>query len=210
MHREEVRYKGDGLTMHGQLYWDQTDQGACPGILVFPGASGIIDHTNAAAGRLAELGYVTLACDYYGDGFGVEASDAELLKRYQELQNDSGKFRARTQAALKALTARPEVNVSKIGAIGFCFGGAAAFELACAGAPLVAVVGFHTSIAGVTLSDAKNIVGRVLLCNGDEDPIAPAEDREKFMAAMRAASVKWQLKLYGGVVHSFTDPTGGK
>jgi dienelactone hydrolase len=210
MRNEDVKYSGDGLTMHGRLYWDQTRSGPRPGVLVFPGASGINEMTYSAAVRLAEEGYVALACDYYGAGFGYDASDEELGAQYRELTADMHKVRVRAAAALDTLKKHPDTNSAKIAAIGYCFGGATALELACAGAPLAAVVAFHSVVDKVTLSDAKNIGGRVLVCNGAEDPIAPAEDRAKFEAAMRAAGIKWQLNLYGDVAHAFTDPTGGR
>jgi dienelactone hydrolase len=177
---------------------------------VFPGASGINEMTYGAAIRLAEEGYVALACDYYGAGFGYNASDEELAIRYKELTANMSKLRVRAEAALDTLKTHPHTNSAKLAAIGYCFGGATALELACAGAPLAAVAAFHSVIDKVTLSDAKNIAGRVLVCNGAEDPIAPAEDRAKFEAAMSAAGIRWQLNLYGGVSHAFTDPTGGR
>jgi len=210
MHDEEIRYTSGGITMHGRSYWNQAENGPRPGVLVFPGASGLIEQTKEAAARLADAGYVTLACDYYGEGYGPGASDEELLALYESLKSDPLTLRSRAQAALAALAAHPEVDSSRIGAIGFCFGGATALELACAGAPLAVVIGFHTSVASVTLSDARNIVGRILICNGAEDPIAPSPEGAQFESAMRDASVRWQLIVYGGVVHAFTDPTGGR
>lgn len=210
MQSEDVRYAGDGVTMHSRFFWDGTRPGRRPGVLVFSGGAGIGEHTYAAAALLARAGYPALACDYYGEAFGYwSAPQEELRKRNHALTENAGSLRVRAQTALIALQTRPEVNPAKIAAIGFCFGGAVALELACTGVPLAATVAFHTAVKKVTLSDANNITGRVLLCNGDDDPVAPADDRATFEAAMRAAKVRWQLNLYGGVVHSFTDPTGG-
>ncbi len=91
-------------------------------------------------------------------------------------------------------------------AIGYCFGGTLSLELARSGAPLGAVVGFHSGLATTRPEDASAITGKVLVCIGADDPIIPPEQRADFEAEMRAAGVDWQMHLYGGAVHSFTNP----
>jgi len=46
----------------------------------------------------------------------------------------------------------------------------------------------------------------VLVLIGADDPIIPPEQRSAFEDEMRAGGVDWQLHLYGGVQHSFTNP----
>ncbi len=101
---------------------------------------------------------------------------------------------------------RPEVDQTRIAAIGFCFGGTMALELARSGAPVAGVVGFHSGLATAAPQDAQNIKGKILVCIGADDPGIPAEQRSAFEREMREGKVDWQMKLYGGVVHSFTDP----
>ena len=84
-----------------------------------------------------------------------------------------------------------------------------ALELARGGAPLAAVVGFHSGLATVRPDDATNITGKVLVCIGAEDPLIPAQQRVDFEKEMRAGGVDWRMNLYGGAAHSFTNPNAG-
>jgi dienelactone hydrolase len=108
------------------------------------------------------------------------------------------------------LLAQPNVDPNRIAAIGYCFGGTMALELARGGAPVHGVVGFHSGLATKDPADAKNIKGRVLVCIGADDPGIDPASRSAFEAEMRAAGVNWQMSLYGGVVHSFTNPEASK
>jgi len=212
MRNENLSYEADRLTMHGRLFWDEKPTNRRPGVLVFPEGLGINDHTYEFAERLAEQGYVALACDFYGDAYTSKTGDLdeETIRRLGELKGDIAKVRIRAKGAFDALTARPEVNKGEVAAIGYCFGGTTALELACAGMPLAAAVGFHCGLDGITVSDAKNISGRILVCLGSDDPWVPSESRHKFEAYMSAANVNWQVNLYGGVVHSFTNKRADK
>jgi dienelactone hydrolase len=79
-------------------------------------------------------------------------------------------------------------------------------ELARTGVDIKGVVGLHPGLASPRPADSRHIVGRVLMCVGADDPLAPLEDRVAFEAEMRAAGVDWEMNLYGGVKHRFTDP----
>jgi dienelactone hydrolase len=81
-----------------------------------------------------------------------------------------------------------------------------ALELARSGADIACAVGFHSGLATVDPQDARNIKGKVLVCLGADDPSIDAAQRSAFEAEMRDARVDWQMHLYGGVVHSFTNP----
>lgn len=205
MTSETLRYGADGLTMVSHLYLPSGASGPRPGVLVFPEAFGLGDHAKGRAQRLAGLGYVALACDLHGDGALIPNLE-EVMPLINGLREAPAKMRARAGAALAALTARPEVDASRTASIGYCFGGTMSFELARAGADVKAVVGFHSGLATVAPDDAKNIRARVLACIGADDPGIPPEQRAEFENEMRAGGVDWQLHLYGGVVHSFTNP----
>jgi dienelactone hydrolase len=126
------------------------------------------------------------------------------------LRADALAIRARVLPALDALVARPEVEAARIGAIGFCFGGTMALELARSGANVAATVGFHSGLGTSRKEDAAQIQGRVLVCIGADDPGIPAEQRAEFEAEMRAGGVRAQMMVYGGVVHSFTNEQADK
>jgi dienelactone hydrolase len=117
-------------------------------------------------------------------------------------------MRARAQAGLDVLRAHKLVDAKRIAAIGYCFGGTAVLELARSGADLSAVVSFHGNLTTPNPGDAKNIKGKILICQGGEDKFTldglPAFEKE-----MHDAGIDWEVDIYGRAVHSFTVPTAG-
>ncbi len=204
MHTETISYQADGLDMRGQLYTPSGEARNLPGILVFPEAFGLGAHAREKAERLARLGYAVLACDLHGGG--TVHDDFETVgKLMGALGAAPQRIRDRAQGGLDALLARPEVDAGHIAAIGYCFGGTMALELARGGAAIAAAIGFHSGLGTAHPEDAQNIKGKILVCIGAEDPIIGPDMRQAFEAEMRAAKVDWQMHLYGGVVHSFTN-----
>jgi dienelactone hydrolase len=208
MNPQELRYSADGMAMAGRLFLP-TGPGPHPAVLVYPEAFGLGEHAINVARRIAaELGYAALACDLHGEGRVVGMG--EVMELLTPLRSDGARLQARTRPALEAFVARPEVDGGKIAAIGFCFGGTVSFELACSGAPLKAAIGFHSGLAIPSLAQASQVKGKVLAMIGADDPGIPPDQRAAFEAAMRAGAVDWQMTLYGGVVHSFTNPEADK
>jgi dienelactone hydrolase len=181
---------------------DGSQGGKAPAILVAHEAGGLASHTRERAAMLAELGYVAFATDLFGEtDLDLERARVHSLG----LRNDVPELRARMRASLAVLERHSHVDSARLAAIGYCFGGAAAIELARDGAPLAAVVGFHAGILPGTAEEKARIKARVLLCHGADDPAVPAADILAFTEALSAAKVDWQLHLYGGVGHSFTN-----
>ena len=209
MHTEALTYEVDGLRMVSHIYYDDRRDGRRPGVLVFPEAFGLGDHAKSRAERLAALGYVALACDLHGNGRFVHNLD-EALGLVRPLRAEPARARVRAASALNALQGRAEVDPAKIAAIGHCYGGSMALELARSGALVAGVVGFHSGLATLAPQDAKNIRGKVLVCIGADDPSIPADQRSAFEQEMREGGVDWQMNVYGGVVHSFTNPESDK
>ena len=209
MHHETLIYTADGLTMRSQLFFEP-GSGRRAGVLVFPEAFGLGDHAISRAQRLASLGYVALACDLHGEGAVIEDLPAAIAL-LQPLYAEPSRTSARARGGLDTLRARAEVDAGRIAALGFCFGGTMALELARAGADLRAVVGFHSGLATTApKTDAKAIKARVLVCIGADDPLIPAAQRADFESEMREGGVDWQMHLYGGTVHSFTNKEASK
>ena len=176
---------------------------AAPGVLVAHEAPGMGAHVKAAAERLAQAGYAALALDLYGgEGFTLE----DARRRHQEMMETPGLMARRAGAGLAALRAQPRVDSARLAALGFCQGGITALELARAGAPILAAIGFHPGLKRPAGSPDAPIAAKVLMMIGDADPVVPPEDRLAFARAMDAAEADWQLHLYGGVGHSFTNP----
>jgi dienelactone hydrolase len=204
MQSEVLRYRANSLNLESVLYFDETKTGKRPAVLLFPEGFGLSPHAKEKAQRLAELGYVVLASDLYGQSKTVSTLD-EVMAFVGELTSDSQKIRGFAQAGLNALIARPEVDASRIAAIGYCIGGTVALELARGGTDVRGVAGFHSGLGTLRPEDAKDIKGKVLVCIGADDPIIDPAARQAFVDEMTAGKVDWQLHLYGGVVHSFTN-----
>ena len=202
MELRAIAYEHDGTRLTGYLA-DGSGGRPSPGVLVAHEGGGLSNHTKDKARLLAELGYVAFALDYYGE----ESPDLERAKALgQALRADPARFRGRIGAGFEILRAEPNVDGSRLAAIGYCMGGAAVIDLARTGAPLACVVGFHSGFLPGTAEENRAIAGRLLLCHGDSDPVVTSVQRDPFLAEMSEAGVDWQLHLYGGVGHSFTNP----
>ena len=203
----EISYDADGRTMVGTLALpDDGGSSRRPGVLVCHEGPGLDDHARSRAARLAdELGYVAFALDYHGGGRPLEDRE-QMMARLGELRADPARSRAIATAGLEVLRGEARTDPARLAAIGFCFGGTLSLELARSGADLKAIVGFHSGLAPPRPEDAAAIRAKVLMLIGADDPIVPAEQRLAFEDEMRAGGVDWQLHLYGGAVHSFTNP----
>ncbi|MCM2277401.1 MAG: dienelactone hydrolase family protein [Oligoflexia bacterium] len=205
---KKVEYKQGDTLLQGYLAYDDARPGKSPGIVIIHEWMGLNEYAEGRARQLAELGYVAFAADIYGKG--VRPKDAkeaaELAGRYK---SDRRLLRARARAALDILRAHPRVEPRKLVAMGYCFGGTTALELARSGAPLVGTVSFHGNLDTPEPTDANSIRGRVLVLHGGDDPFVPAAQVTAFQQEMREAGVDWEMVTYGGAVHSFTVPTAG-
>jgi len=200
---QSIEYTADGRDLIGHLAVDDSTDGPRPAVLVCHEGPGLDDHARSRAERLASMGYVAFALDYHGGGKPMERD--EMYARLGELIPDAMRTRALGRAGLDILLAQPEADRRRVAAIGYCFGGTMAIELARSGADLRAVVGFHAGLGTSRPEDAANIKASVLACIGADDPLVPEDQRRAFEAEMRAAGVDWRLYLFGGAVHSFTN-----
>jgi dienelactone hydrolase len=208
----EIRYDADGRGMIGYYAAGTSEVGGHskqeqrrPGILVSPPGPGLGEHSKSVARRLAEAGFAAFALDYHGGG-EILTDAAQMMTRIRGFLENPLSIRARMGKALEVLRAQPEVDGARIAAIGYCFGGTAVLELARSGAAIAATVGFHSGLKTARPHDAGQIKGKVLVCLGADDPLVPAAERSAFEEEMRNGNVDWQMHLYGGAQHSFTDP----
>jgi len=204
MRTRDIEYTADGTDMIGYLAVDDTQPGRRPAVLVCHEGPGLDEHARARAERLAALGFAAFALDYHGGGKPLPRD--ELMGRLGPMMGDPLRVRGLAQAGLDILLAEEKADASRVAAIGYCFGGTMALELARSGADLRAVVGFHSGLATTRPEDAKQIRASILVCIGADDPIIPPEQRAAFENEMRAGGVDWRMNLYGGAVHSFTNP----
>jgi dienelactone hydrolase len=206
MQTRDVEYRCDEATMRGHLVWDETVTVRRPGVAVFHEGLGLGDFAMARARMVAELGYVALAADMFGERRQARNLQ-EVATVVGGLRAAPEKLRARGQAALNALAALPQVDASRLAAIGFCFGGSVVLELAREGADLKAAVSFHGVLATKHPAASGGVRASVLVCTGADDPLAPPDQVTAFENEMRTANVRdWQVISYGNTLHGFTNP----
>lgn len=205
MKTEDIDYKDGPLTLRGVLVYEETSKENRPGVLVVHEAWGLGEHAVDRAKKLADLGYVAFAVDMFGDR--KQVSDlGEAMEIIGDLLGNPDKIRARIGAALAALLKCSQVDASRIGAIGFCFGGSTVLELARSGANIAGVVCFHGGLETKAPATLGAVEASVLVCVGAEDPMIPASQIAVFQDEMRNAGADWQLISYGSTVHSFSNP----
>lgn len=203
-----VEYRQGDTVLEGYLAQGAGPGSPKPGVLVVHDWMGLGPQTKQAADKLAELGYTALAVDIYGKGIRPKNPEeagmqAGLYKGNRPL------MRERMEAAFEFLKSRPGVDASRIAAVGYCFGGTAVLELARDGAELEGVVSFHGGLSADGPASGKPFRARVLALHGAEDPYVPKPEVEAFVHEMRAAGTDWQLVVYSGAVHAFTNPDAG-
>ena len=204
VHIADIEYSCNGLRLVGQIAVDDSRDDKRPAVLVSHEGNGLGDLTKTSARKLAELGHVAFALDYYGDG--VPPPPDQVAARCGALIDDPLGTRMLGQAGLDVLLSSEYADAGRVAAIGYCFGGTMSLELARGGADLEAVVGFHSGLSTSRPDDASNITGSVLVCIGADDPLISPEERLAFEDEMRTGGVDWRMNVYGGAVHSFTNP----
>jgi dienelactone hydrolase len=208
IHTENLEYKDGSLTLEGFIAYDESFKDTRPGIIVVHEWTGINDYIKIRCEQLAKLGYFAFAADIYGKDNRPKSSE-EAGKLAGKYKNDRQIMRKRINLALDEIKKQKFVNTDKISAIGYCFGGTVALELARSGADINGVVSFHGGLDTPNPEDAKNIKAKILVLHGGDDTFVPAEQVENFKKEMKDAGVDYQIFIYGGAVHSFTNPNSG-
>lgn len=206
-------YATDSTEMIGYLAMDVNDSSKRPGVLVVHEWWGHNEYSRQRAEMLADLGYVALAVDMYGDGKQAAHPD-EAGEFAGMVMGNFDEAKARFDAALETLKNHPNVDDEKLGAIGYCFGGSVVLSMANAGYDLDAVASFHGGLGLPVMPDSSNLKAQVLVANGAEDPFVTEQQISDFKAAMDAAGADYKFINYEGAVHSFTskvaDSVGAK
>lgn len=204
----EVDYLDGTVELQGTLVYDDSAAGRRPGVLIFPEWKGPTSYEQGRAEELAQLGYVAFVADVYGKGVRPTTPD-ECLAQATIYRSDRKLMRKRAQTAFDTLKNQERVDPARIAAIGFCFGGTVALELARRGANLAGVVSFHGALDTPNPEDAKNIQAKILVLHGDADPTMSPQVISRFENELRKAGTDWQFITYGGARHSFSNPAAG-
>lgn len=178
-----------------------------PGVLVLHGGAGIGEHERAWATDLSRQGYTTMLPDLFGTPFRDRAHGIEVITG---LVSSPEVLRGRLNAALDALVRAGASDARRSGAVGFCFGGLAALELARSGADVRAAVAIHGSLHTRAPARKSEVRARILVCLGARDPHVPREQRVAWEDEMTAAEVDWNLVVHGTALHGYTERTTGR
>jgi len=205
---EVVTYMADGVTLKGFVVYDESRPGKRPAILVVHEWWGLNDYSKNRARQLAELGYIAMAVDMYGDG--VTASSPQ---RAQELATpfyeNPRLAKIRLEAALKKVKEFKQTDVAKVAAIGYCFGGSVVLNSAKLGTDLKGVVSFHGGLTGVQ-ANKDLLKAKILVCHGGNDKFVSEKDVVDFKHSLDSIGADYIFKVYPDATHAFTNPDASK
>jgi dienelactone hydrolase len=202
--RQTIVHEGPGGTFESAIAYDDAAEQAGPGVLILPNVLGRKEFDDRKAEALAGLGYVGLAVDLFGQG---KRPGPDNRTEYMDMLNvDRPLLRDRLHAALALLKAAPQVDSARTAAIGFCFGGKCALDLARSGADLLGVVSFHGVYDRPPYDNVTPIRPKVLVLHGWRDPIAPPDAMVALGEELSRGGADWQIHAYGEAGHAFADP----
>ena len=111
----------------------------------------------------------------------------------------------RLTAGMKTAAGLEQVNADKIAVCGYCFGGLCALDMARANTGVLGATAFHAILGQPNKPGSGKIAAKVLALQGFDDPMATPEDETAFGKEMSERDADWQMHVYGGVMHAFTN-----
>jgi dienelactone hydrolase len=201
---ENISIQADSVTLYSMIAYSDDTTAKKPIVLIVPEWWGLNDYVKGRANQLAELGYLAIGIDMYGNG--KIAADPDQAKAYATpfYMNPQLAF-SRIQAALAKAKTYPQADTTRIAAIGYCFGGAMALNSAKLGLPVNGVVSFHGGLAGVP--PVKELIkAQVLICHGAIDQFVVAQEVATFKKQMDSVGIPYTFKEYANATHAFTNP----
>jgi dienelactone hydrolase len=202
--KRPVEYSHGGALLEGLLVCDP-EGGPRPTVIVAHTFVGRGPNEEAAAERLAALGYTAFAADLYGKGV-LGTTREECAGLMQPFMEDRAHLQDRMLALLDTVRALPHVDAGRIVAIGYCFGGLCVLDLARTGAELAGVASMHGLFEPPGNRDGTRISAKVVAYHGWDDPMVPPASVTALGHELTAAGADWQIHAYGGVMHGFTNP----
>ncbi len=198
-----IPYQHGDVQLEGVLAWDDVRTGKRPGVLVVHEWWGLNEYARDRARQLAALGYAAFAVDMYGKG-QVTTHPDQAATWMKQVQADVKQWQARALKGLAVLQSQEMVDPQRLAAIGYCLGGATVLQLAYSGADVKGVVSFHGALP--LPSENQNAKAKILIAHGNADPFLTEQHVRKFRQALDSANLDWQMVVYAGARHSFTNP----
>ena len=200
-----IEYMVGDASHQGYLAYDDEVAEARPGIVIVHEWWGLNDYIVRRAHMLAELGYVALAIDMYGDG-RIAEDPAQAGELMTGVLNDMDRGTAALRAGYELLLDQPGVDSERSAAIGYCFGGAMVLHMARIGLPLSAVASFHGALGSFHTAEPGSIGAKILVCHGAADSMVSLDHLEAFKNEMDAARADYEVLLLDGAKHGFSNP----
>lgn len=201
---EAVTYTSNGVTLKSIVVYNEAQKGKRPAVIVVPEWWGNDDYTKMRAHMLAELGYIAIATDMYGDD-KIAANPTEAMSYAGPFYKDPQLGKDRIEAAIAAIKKFPQTDASKIAAIGYCFGGSMVLNAAKLGTDLKTVVSFHGGLATAPAT-AGSTKAQILVCQGGADKFVPETDVKNFKGNLDSLNVPYTFIVYPNATHAFTNP----
>lgn len=201
---ETVSYTANSITLKGFISYDESIKGKRPVVLIVPEWWGLNDYTKMRARKLAELGYIAMAVDLFGNG-KTAADPKEAQELTMPFYKDPHLAKSRLDAAIKKIKEYPQADPANIAAIGYCFGGNVVLNYAKLGADLKGVVSFHGGLTGVP-ADKKLLKAKILVCHGASDKFVSQQDVNAFKKQLDSVGADYTFKIYANATHAFTNP----
>jgi len=190
-----------------------TGAGPHPALVVVQEAFGVNEHIRDVGRRFAREGFVALAPEVFhraGAGIEIAYSDVPSAKAQLAHLTNAG-LEQDLAAALATLRARPEVDARRVGVVGYCVGGFAAFLAACRLDPAAVVSYYGGGIARARpgllleplLDEAAGIRAPTLCLFGSEDGGIPPADVDAIRTRLASLAGEHEIVVYDGARHAF-------
>jgi dienelactone hydrolase len=205
---ETVSYISDGVTLKGFVIYDKSIKGKRPAVLIAPEWWGVNDYIRMRARKLAELGYIAMAADMFGNG-KIAANPKEAQEFTMPFYKDPQLGEKRIEAAIRKIKEFSQTDPANIAAIGYCFGGFIVLNSAKLGSDLKGVVSFHGGLSG-SPADKNLLKAKILVCHGASDKFVTQKDADTFKHQMDSIGADYTFKIYANATHAFTNPDATK
>jgi len=193
-----------GQEVRGYLAYPANAEGGLPAVLVFHEWWGLNDNIKSMTNQLAGQGYVALAADLYlgRTADNPDAAKALLGETLKDMDSLGQNIR-QAHAYLKE-----QIKATRIGTIGWCFGGGASFEAARLLPDQVDATVIYYGHVSSDPEQLKMLKAPILGLFGGADQGIPVEDVKKFESALKALGKDVSIHIYDGAGHAFANPSG--
>lgn len=205
---EKVSYSVGNTVFKGVVVYDENQKGKRPAVLVVHEWWGLTDYSIMRARKLAELGYIAMAVDMFGNG-KIAANPTEAQELTKPFYKDPQLSKTLLDAALVKLKEFKQTDSQDVFAIGYCFGGSVVLNSAKLGADLKGVVSFHGGLAGVP-ANKDLLKAKILVCHGGNDKFVSENDVNAFKHQMDSIKADYKFVVYANATHAFTNPDATK